>query len=474
MHESRTRLVLHSTVTIRTAHKLTPTQTWRQSTDSPGHRLCAYVQRLLIAFLLLLISCNEVLAADAIPGEQWCNRTVDSIRFVGNKVTQYEVMNRELLQKAGESCSLDDVIDGIQNNLDLGLFKSVRAELHLDEDHLELVYFVDEKIYFLPIPRFSRTSDGELRFGAQLRWDNFLGRLHQLKLTYEKRQEDNGQGRTGYVHSLDYVVPRFFGSRFGLGVSIKRIRNNTELAQDGQVYGEALQERQRAEFRVARWANESEGVQGLSYFVGAGIERRDYELRSGTTGPFNDGLNVTLLTGFEVQRVHRSAFSRRGFQYGVTLRVADTALGGDFSYAQLDAFSRLYIPLQRPQTNLNVQFRLGLSSMAPFGQRDYGIGGGELIRGLRTGSVTGDILMVANAEYLSGFFAYPAWRWVAFADVGNVYLKDDVNLLKQVGRGGVGLRWKLEQLTSTDLRIDIAWDSKRSKLTPYVSTSLTF
>ena len=446
----------------------------RQITDSPRERVCVWVMRWLFLVTLLFVPSVSVHAADAIPGEQWCDRPVDSIRFVGNKVTRYEVMNRELLQKPGEPCSLDNIIDGIQNNLDLGLFRSVRAELHLSEGRLELVYYVVEKIFFLPIPRFSRTSDSELRFGAQLRWDNFLGRLHQLKLTYEKRQEDNGQGRSGYVHSLDYTVPRFFGSRFGLGVSLDRIRNNTELSQDGIVYGEALQERQRAEWRIARWANESDGVQGLSYFVGAGIERRDYAIRSGTVGPFSDGLNVTLLTGFEVKQVHRSTFSRRGYEYGVTIRVADEALGGDFSYVQMDALSRWYLPLRRPQTNLNLQLRLGLSSMAPFGQRNYGIGGGELIRGMRPGSATGDFLVLANAEYLSGFFAYPAWRWVAFADIGNVYLKDDVNILKQIARGGFGLRWKLEQLTSTDLRIDVAWDPKRQKLTPYVSTSLTF
>ena len=429
--------------------------------------------RLLLVFLLLLTT-NITQAADAIPGEQWCNRNIDSISFEGNKVTQAEVISRELPQVSGEPCSLDHIIDGIQNTLDLGLFKSVRAELRFEDEWLELVYIVSEKIFFLPIPRISRTSDGELRLGAQLRWDNFLGRLHQLKLTFEKRQEDDGQGRAGYVHSVDYLVPRFFGSRFGMAVNLDRIRRNSELAQDGVVYGEALRESQRAEWRLARWGKASTGIQGFSYFAGLGFEDRSYEMRSGTAGPYRGGQNATVLAGFDVQRVHQETFNRRGYEYGVTLRLADSFLGADFRYARLDSHLRWFVPLALPQTNLNVQLRLGLSSMAPFGERSYGIGGGEMIRGMRTGYATGDILTLANVEYLSGFFSYPALRWVAFADIGNVFLKDEVKLHRQILRGGLGLRWKLEELTNTDLRLDVAWDPKRSKMTPYVSTSLTF
>lgn len=437
----------------------------------------ALLRYLIVRFLLplsLLVTTNVNHAADAIPGEQWCDRIVNDISFEGNKVTQAEVIRRELLQQPGEPCSLDNIIDGIQTTQDLGLFKSVRAELRLEDELLELVYIVTEKIFFLPIPRISRTSDGEIRFGAQMRWDNFLGRLHQLKLTYEKRQEDDGQGRAGYVHSVDYLVPRFFGSRFGMAVSLDRIRRNTELAQDGVVYGEALRESQRAEWRLARWAKKSRGIQGFSYFAGLAIEDRTYEIRSGVAGPYQGGLNANVVAGFDVQRVHQDTFNRRGHEYGVTLRVADSSLGADFNYARLDAHLRWFRPLARAQANLNVQLRLGLSSMSPFGERSYGIGGGEMIRGMRTGYATGDILTLANVEYLDGFFSYPALRWVAFTDIGNVFLKNDVKLHKQIVRGGLGLRWKLEELTNTDLRLDVAWDPKRSKMTPYVSTSLTF
>lgn len=438
-----------------------------------------FFSRLALPLALLLASyvgmhAPVMLAADAIPGEQWCDRKVDRIGFSGNRITRDPVLRRELAQQTGTDCLLDDVIDGIQNIMDLGLFKSVRAQLDLADDELTLRYIVVEKIFFLPIPRFSRTSDGELRLGAQLRWDNFLGRLHQLKLTSEKRQEDDGRGRSGYVHKVDYQVPRFFGSRYGMSLSAASERRNTELARDGMVFGDALKQSRKLRWQLARWLGAEQGVRGLSYFVGMGLEQRDYEVRTGTLGPFSGGRDFSVLTGFTVQRVHQDDYRRRGHTYGASLQVADKFLGTDFRYARLDIFSRWYLPLDRPQTNLNIQARVGLSDRSPYGERTYEIGGGDLLRGMQSGHVTGNILTLLNVEYLSGFFTYPAWRWLLFTDIGNVYLPGEFSLLDQKIRAGAGLRWKLESLTNADLRLDAAWDPDKGKFTPYVSTSLTF
>lgn len=428
----------------------------------------------LSLLLLVCLSSDVAQAADAIPGEQWCDRDVHRIEFAGNRVTRDPVLRRELLQQEAQACSLDDIIDGIQNLLDLGLFKSVRAEMLLAEGRLTLRYIVAEKIFFLPIPRFSRTSDGELRLGAQLRWDNFLGRLHQLKITSEKRQENDGQGRAGYVHSVDYRVPRFFGSAYGMSVKAASERRNVELSQDSVVYGEAQLLSHRAGFRMSRWGSGTRGVRGMSYFAGASVQHREYDMRSGVTGPYVEGYDVALVAGFDVQQVHQDTYRRRGYHYGSSVSVSDKLLGSDFSYIRLDAETRWYLPLKRPQTNLNIQARLGLSDAAPFGERSYEIGGGELLRGMKSGRYTGNIMTLLNIEYLSGFFAYPAWRWLVFADVGNVYLRDDVDLLNQHVRTGVGMRWKLEKLTNADLRLDLAWDPWEDRLKPYLSTSLTF
>lgn len=175
-----------------------------------------------------------------------------------------------------------------------------------------------------------------------------------------------------------------------------------------------------------------------------------------------------------MQRVHQETYRRRGAYYGATLVLADPALGSDFRYTRLDVEARWYLPVAAAQTNLNIQARLGISNRAPFGEQSYEIGGGELIRGMQSGEHAGDVLTLVNIEYLSGLFAYPAWRWLVFVDVGNVYPKDAVDLLQLHVRTGIGLRWKLEAFTNTDIRLDLAWDPKENRVKPYVSTSLTF
>ena len=172
--------------------------------------------------------------------------------------------------------------------------------------------------------------------------------------------------------------------------------------------------------------------------------------------------------------VRRDTFRRRGKSYGFTLRVADENLASSFSYKRLDLWGIWYLPLVDPQKNLNVQLRLGLSDGAPFGDHSFSIGGGDVLRGVDKGRDSGDILMLLNVEYLSGFFSYPAWRWVVFLDAGNVFETSDVDLLDQNLRGGLGLRYKLRALANTDLRIDLAWDPDRNSVRPFFATRLTF
>ena len=235
-----------------------------------------------------------------------------------------------------------------------------------------------------------------------------------------------------------------------------------------------MRQSERFDGRLARWANESAGISGLSYFAGIGFERRNYEIRSGVPGPFLQGDDVSLVVGADYQRVHQETYRRTGRHYSGSVRLANKLFGADFRYSRLDLRMRWYLPLARSQSNLNLQLRLGWSDRAPFGQQTYAIGGGELIRGMRSGHRTGNILTLLNIEYLSGSFAYPAWRWVAFADIGNVYMNNDINLFKLNIRAGLGMRWKLETFTNTDIRLDVAWDPDRQKLTPYISTSVTY
>jgi len=428
---------------------------------------------LCLASLLLAMLCSRVNAADAIPGEEYCDRPVERVVFHGND-TKRHVLLREVLQKEGAACSLDNVVDSVQSVMNLGLFKSVVAELHLNQESLELHITVKEKFALLIIPRFSRTSDAELRAGVQLRWDNVAGLLHQMKFTSETRRADDGKGNEGFLHRMSYSVPRFFGSDFGMGASLSVRRQQVDFIQDGNNFGAGINQSEQFDFTLSRWAANTDGVSGLRYFGGFQFAKSELEVNSGDSGPFLGGQDINFILGWENSLKQVNTYRRQGQVYGANVRVANKETQSDFSYVRFEGYWRMYRALPGNNNNLNVQLRLGLSDGAPFGRRAFSVGGGEILRGLPPGSATGDILTLANVELLRAFSGREVWRWLLFADIGNVYMRDKIQLQRQKARVGFGLRRKLVSVSNTDLRLDFAWDSDSKRFRNFFSTHLTF
>ena len=414
-------------------------------------------------------------AADAIPGEGLCDgRPIGRVAFAGNRVTRAEVMAREIAIAPGDPCSLDEVIDGLQPLQDLGLFRAVRAGLELDERRaLVLRYTVREKLFFLGVPRLSRSTDGELRAGVSLEWTNFLGRLHELEIRSEWRQEDDGRGHEGVVNRIDYEVPRLLGTPYGFGVRLRAERRGTDFARDGVEYGRGQRHVLGLGLGLSRWLDGTT-VSGTRVFVGTGIEHRDLEVDEGNVGFALDGIDLSFRAGFERRRLERDRWRRTGHRWGASFGFANEALGSDFSWHRLDAWGSVYLPVGKGLSNLNAKLAVGASDGAPFGERFYSVGGGERLRGPDKGTREGDVQLLLNTELLIGLASRPAIRWALFADLGNAWAKEEVDPRDLDWGAGVGVRWKVEAINDTDLRVDLAWDHARGRVRPYLSTKLTF
>jgi len=414
------------------------------------------------------------MAADAIPGEEFCDRPIDTIIFAGNRVTKPQVLIREVDQQIGEACSIDLIVDSTQSIMDLGLFSFVLSDLSLVDDKLQLRFTVKEKLYFLVIPRLSRTSDAELRAGVQLRFDNFLGRLHEVRITSEVREEDDGAGPGGFVHRLSYNIPRFFGSNYGVAFELGTDRRKLDLERNGVQFGTGQSETDTFGVLATRFASKSRGVQGFRSFFGFRFRQRNFDVLTGEAGPYRGGTDFKAIVGLESRQIRQDLFRRRGSIYGGSISFANDVVGSDFNYTRLDLYGAAFLPLRRGIRNINVQARIGISDGSAFGESSYSIGGGDLMRGLPSGEVSGDILGLVNIEYLQALFNYPQWRWVLFSDVGNVYERDDIDLLDIRVRGGFGVRWKLLRLSNTDLRVDVAYDADDRRFRAFISSDLTF
>ena len=111
---------------------------------------------------------------------------IDSISFEGNRITRPEVIRRELTLGPGAQADPAELERNRQAVMDLGLFRKVEVQSNSNADGtVALVFRMKEKRYLLPLPRIDTNSDGDVSYGAQLRWSNVGGRNHRLNLTVE-------------------------------------------------------------------------------------------------------------------------------------------------------------------------------------------------------------------------------------------------------------------------------------------------
>ncbi len=411
-----------------------------------------------------------------IDGAELCEGAVDRIYFRGNETTRESTILQEMTIKDGDPCSLDAIKESRQHIMDLGIFSTVRVSLTRYTGRLVLQITVKEKYYILPIPRLSRTSDGEIRLGGQLRIDNFSGLNHQLKVTSERHAEDDGAGRKGFEHSFEYNVPRFENSRYGLSVKLKRMDKQFQLKRDGIEYGESDRLGDSAAVQIIRRRKKGAGSNGWISRYGMAYERRGHQLTEGELGPFEEGRDLVINAGIERNEVHLEKYRRRGFIAGGSITAGLTGLGADYKYQRLDLFYRGYRPLpnRKTLTNINYNFELGYSNGTPFGERAFSIGGGESVRGLAARSVDGDVKILLNMEYLEAFKRYPALRWAVFWDIANVFPRWDFKPVYTENGIGAGLRWKVVSFVRVDLRFDYAFSLSEGRGYGYFGTQLNF
>ncbi len=435
---------------------------------------CAVGNCLIVISALLpaRVWAEEAMRVD---GAELCGGTIDRVYFSGNEATQESVFFQELTIKEGDPCSLAEIEISRQNIMDLGIFSAVEPTLTRFTGRLVLQFTVKEKHYVLPIPRLSRTSDGEIRLGGQLRLDNFAGLNHQLKITSERHAEDDGAGRTGFEHSFEYLVPRIQNTRYGLAVKLKRMDKQYQLKRDGEIYGESNRIGDSVHVEVTRRKKKGAGSRGWQSRYRVRYELREHELREGELGPFEEGQNFELTAGLTRNELHLEKYRRHGYVYGGSVSMGLEVLGTDYNYQRFDAFYRGYRPLKAPtQTNVNYNFELGFTNGIPFGERAFSIGGGDSLRGLATRSVDGDVKFLFNIEYLQAVKNHPSLRLVGFWDIANVFPRGEFKPVSTENGVGVGLRWKIVSFVRIDLRFDYAVSLSEKKGYAYFGTQLIF
>lgn len=382
---------------------------------------------------------------------------IKAIRFVGNDITRRHTMLDELRFVEGDAFTREKVAAGKQALLNLRLFSKVDSAIVKRPDgHIDVTYTVEEKTYFLPIPRLSVNSSGEASAGVKIRWNNLWGRNHTFSSTIKRKQlADDDKGDQDSIKA-SYSAPNI--GRSGVDLGLNYSRSHTPIFPDvGAPYTETSQR--------------------TSFTVGGRLDGDDGRWRVGTgVGVWSfSGLNeqTNVLESDEVPYV-RGNVSYRGvdtFLYsekGLDLSLsAEASLpGGTFNYtrAVLDTRS-IMDPTSLEHDNLIIRTQLGANIGRPNPNYEAYTLDNDHIRGIKKGVLRGQAYYAGSAEYLIPVFGTRSLRALLFADVAEVF--DDIDEVRiddpQVSVG-LGLRWRPQWFVGLELTLGIAFGFDNNEL----------
>jgi len=364
--------------------------------------------RLSLLLLLALGMVSRVLAG------QW--PAIRSIEFAGNGITRPQTMLREITVRVGDPADPARIERSRQAIQDLGLFRSVAAELQPLPGGVRLLFTVKEKWPLLPVPRVEGNGSGEYGYGAQLRWNNLWGLNHTLNLQAMRRRFRDPDKTANTQLQLGYNAPFLGGSPYGLSGSLG-LSNQDSLDAQGRPYHEVFESAALGGSYALSAQHPSAG-----WSLGAGLDwQRDSP--SGAFAPRSASYALGPAFSATYNDLRYLIYSEQGQRLRVSTQYSLDGLAANYSSASGSvAWRRDWQVGATPHQTLELLGSGGLYlGGAPGRTHDfYTLGGQRTLRGYPSTFVEGD-----TGYYLAGAYLRPvgpSWlRLLATVEAGNAF-----------------------------------------------------
>lgn len=422
----------------------------------------------LVAWIFFLLATCVVQAQEP-------NGTIDAIRFEGNKVTKESILRQEMIVREGDPIDMGKIERSRQAIMNLGLFKTVKADVVEEEGRHTLVIAMEERFYILPLPLLdARVDQKTYSYGMELRADNLMGLNQRLNLKYENKKSVGGDVPASKQGEFKYNYPRVVGTDNSLGVGGKLVREDIEESENGILTGSYQRDTRSFYFNVSRYLKAGWISQGWVFGGGMGIVQQVFRDQQGTGLDYEDSQALEVNVGLDYRAVEQHPYHREGSAYGYNLALALPGIGSDYSYTRFNSYLRNYTALGAVDANINTQVKVGLATGSSFDSPAYSLGSSEL-RGNEENVAIGNAMLQINTEYHHHLSGYRQLRGVVFMDVGNAWPGPrEIDLGKLYPSIGVGMRWRVQSFVDLTLRADFAYaiDSETTKA--YLTTSSSF
>ena len=393
---------------------------------------------------------------------------IDQFRVSGNLVTQQEYILHWGGLQIGQTLTLPLLNNAMQELRDTDLFRKIDFQAErLENGELTLHILVEEKRYWLILPRLRRNSDGDVKTGFKLQMFNLQGADRTLNLLAQHEEESDGDDSDEVRFS--YKLP-MIGKPYDLTWQLRRIVKNKR--QEGFDNVETVDS---LSFGVSRdWTLDNFTIP-LTIKTQISLQNRDLD------EPYPDSIEAReegtynfLRLGLIFDDLHRERYRRYGSYYGVALAQGFEWLGSDYESTVVE-FELINLHRLNRYDNFNARLVFEVANDSPYDYLHYGIGGGSSIRGLESNDDRGDARWYSNMELVFAYKKHPELRHSFFVDFGNVYEDlENIELGDIHVTVGTGFRWKLESFVKTDLILDYGYDIENSQGKIYGGTSLNF
>lgn len=373
---------------------------------------------------------------------------IREIVFEGNATTQPETMLREMLVRPGDPADPASIERSRQAVQDLGLFRSVSAEQQPLADGVRLAIRVQERYYLVPSPRLDYNSDGQFSYGAQLRWNNVLGRNHVVRGTVKYRNRQEAGRGTALVVSGGYSAPLLWNSPYSLDLSGSRAAEPVDAATPYDEIDTTLRFALSRSFRGT-------GPSSQGFSAGLGAQWRSLAT-DGLDAPPPRGQTLALLLNGGYGLMHNWLYSETGQRVGAEVQSAGRAFGSSLAFTSLsgsyDGAWRL--PGAAHQT-FGLFARLGSYHGATLGGTPpFELGGADSLRGYRRQVLRGDDFYYGGVEFLRPL----GWDWLrgmAFVEAGDISGGNRSGA--PYADAGIGVRLRLTWFVNLELSAGLAW-----------------
>ncbi|MBU8976091.1 BamA/TamA family outer membrane protein [Lysobacter sp. MMG2] len=379
------------------------------------------------------------------------------IRLVGNDKTRDKVILRELALASGDVADPVAIEDGRQAVQDLGLFRQVEATTHPVPGGVALELKMREKYFLLPIPRLDASSDRDVSYGAQLRWDNVWGLNHRLDITAEKGDfpEERDRRKETSVQ-LSYRAPYIFDSPYELRTRLEWIDRETpvidpltnEVTDD--TFDETFEQVEVIATRDLRTGRPRDG-----WIVGGGLfwKRQDV---SGEFAPPPDGQAIALVGTATFDDLRYHIYSDTGRRFSARIEAAGEGLGSDYDYTRTTVnYFQSNALGDTPHQTLHVLGSAGVLTGGPGSRNEFSLGGSGRMRGYDSDFLEGDRYYYGSVEYLRPI----KWNWLrllAFVEVGGSG-DDREGLRDDSPYADVGLGVRIRLTWFVNIEIELGW-----------------